>query len=106
MARSEAIETLLIAAGIRNFFLGVISTDDIRSFKPNPAVYSHFLRKTESSGSNAWLISSNPFDVIGAISAGMKAAWVQRSREAIFDPWGIEPTITVSSLVELHDKIG
>ena len=103
---AEAIETLLIAAGIRNFFLGVISTDDIRSFKPNPAVYSHFLRKSESSGSNAWLISSNPFDVIGAISAGMNAAWVQRSREAIFDPWGIEPTITVRSLVELHDKIG
>ena len=103
---ADAVETLLVTAGIRHFFLGVVSTDDLKSFKPNPAVYSHFLRKSESSGSNAWLISSNPFDVIGAISAGMKAAWVQRSKESLFDPWEIKPTITVKSLLELHEKIG
>ena len=92
-------------AGIRELFLGVVSVDDIKSFKPNPAVYSHFLRKSGSTGGESWLISSNPFDVIGAISAGMKSAWVRRSPEAIFDPWGIEPTITVSSLIELDGKI-
>ena len=102
---AEALEVLLNNAGIRDLFLGVVSVDDINSFKPNPAVYSHFLRKSESTGGNAWLISSNPFDVIGAISAGMQSAWVQRSPEAIFDPWGIEPTVTVSSLVELDKKI-
>ena len=102
---AEALEVLLNNAGIRDLFLGVVSVDDIKSFKPNPAVYSHFLRKSESTGGNAWLISSNPFDVIGAISAGMQSAWVQRSPDAIFDPWGIEPTVTVSSLVELDKKI-
>ena len=45
------------------------------------------------------------FDVIGAISAGMKSAWVRRSPEAVFDPWGIEPTITVRSLLELDTMI-
>jgi 2-haloacid dehalogenase len=102
---ADAVETLLIAAGIRDYFLGVVSVDDIKSFKPNPAVYSHFLRKSGAPGSSAWLISSNPFDVIGAISAGMRAAWVRRSQEAIFDPWGIEPTITVGSLGELSEQI-
>lgn len=102
---ADALEVLLGNAGIRDLFLGVISVDDIKSFKPNPAVYSHFLRKSASTGGNAWLISSNPFDVIGAISAGMKSAWVRRSPEAVFDPWGIEPTITVSSLIELEKKI-
>ena len=101
----EALEELLSHAGIRDLFLDVISVDDIKSFKPNPAVYSHFLRKSESSGGEAWLISSNPFDVIGSISAGMKSAWVRRSPEAVFDPWGIEPTVTVSSLVELDKSI-
>jgi 2-haloacid dehalogenase len=101
----DAIETLLVSAGIRDLFQGVVSVDDLKSFKPNPAVYSHFLRKSNSSGSNAWLISSNPFDVIGAISAGMKAAWVQRSKESIFDPWGIEPTITVEDLGKLNEKL-
>jgi 2-haloacid dehalogenase len=102
---TDALEMLLSNAGIRDLFLGVVSVDDIKSFKPNPAVYSHFLRQSKSTGGSAWLISSNPFDVIGAISAGMKSAWVRRSPDAVFDPWGIEPTITVSSLVELDCNI-
>ena len=102
---AEAIETLLVSAGIRDLFLGIVSVDDLKSFKPNPAVYSHCLRKSESSGSQAWMISSNPFDVIGAISAGMRAAWIRRSEEAIFDPWGIEPTIIAESILELYAKI-
>ncbi|PLX82552.1 MAG: haloacid dehalogenase type II [Desulfuromonas sp.] len=101
----EALEKLLNNAGVRDQFLGVVSVDDIKSFKPNPAVYSHFLRKSGSTGGEAWLISSNPFDVIGAISAGMKSAWVRRSPDAIFDPWGFEPTITVSSIIDLERSI-
>ena len=102
---ADALEVLLNNAGIRDLFLDVVSVDDIKSFKPNPAVYSHFLRQSKSTGGSAWLISSNPFDVIGAISAGMKSAWVQRSPDAVFDPWGIEPTITVKSLLDLDEKI-
>jgi len=36
----------------------------------------------------------------------MNAAWVKRSKNSIFDPWGIEPTLTVENLGELHGKIG
>jgi len=102
---ADTVEALLTKAGIRDFFLGVVSVDDLKSFKPNPAVYSYFLRRSGASGNSAWLISSNPFDVIGAISAGMKAAWGQRSPEEFFDPWGIEPTITVRSLFDLVEHI-
>ena len=99
---ADAVEALLKNAGIREFFAGIISCDDLKSFKPNPAVYSHFLRQSNASGDSAWLVSSNPFDVIGARSAGLHAAWVQRSSAAIFDPWGIEPTVTVKGLGDLH----
>ena len=34
------------------------------------------------------MISSNPFDVIGARSAGLQAVWVRRTAEAIYDPCG------------------
>ena len=102
---TETVEKLLITAGIRNFFLGIVSVDDLKSYKPNPAVYNYFLRKAGTSASNAWLISSNPFDVIGAVSAGMQSAWLKRSPDAIFDPWGIEPTIIIESLSELNAKI-
>jgi len=93
-----AVETLLEAAGIRNLFDGIVSTDDIQSFKPNPDVYHHLLQKTGSTANETWLISSNPFDVIGAINTNLNAAWVQRSKDTIFDPWGVEPTTTIETL--------
>ena len=102
---ADAVETLLDHAGIREYFIGVVSVDEVKSYKPNPGVYSHFLRRSGALGANTWLISSNPFDVIGAISFGMRAAWVKRSPEALFDPWGIEPTLTVNSLLDLAERV-
>ena len=82
-----------------------MSTDELKSFKPNPDVYHHFLKRSGVSANNAWLISNNSFDVIGTICSGMQAAWVKRSAEVIFDSWGIEPTLTVESLKQLHSQI-
>ncbi|GFO60404.1 haloacid dehalogenase [Geomonas silvestris] len=101
----EAVEKLLATAGIRDFFLDVVSVDEMKSFKPNPGVYCHFLRRAGSVGKEAWLVSSNPFDVLGADSAGLRTAWLQRSPEAIFDPWGSDPTVTITSLVELASAV-
>ena len=103
--KKEAVKKLLIHTGISEQFLGVVSVDDIKTFKPSPGAYAHFLREANTRGHEAWLISSNPFDVTGAISAGMKSAWVKRSQEAIFDPWEIQPTVTVNSLIELAEKL-
>lgn len=103
---ADAVETLLAAAGIREYFIDVVSTDEIRSFKPDPAVYAHFLERAGVAGDRAWMISSNPFDVIGAVSAGMHAAWVRRTPESVFDPWGIMPDLTVGDLLQLAEKLG
>ncbi|HSL39691.1 MAG TPA: haloacid dehalogenase type II [Desulforhopalus sp.] len=96
--RAEDVAALLAHAGISSYFVDVISTDEIKSFKPNPAVYAHFLRRAGATGGEAWLISGNPFDVIGAISAGMRGAWVKRTAAALFDPWEIAPTVTVDHI--------
>jgi len=101
----EAVEMLLTNAGIRSYFFGIVSVDAMKSFKPNPGVYSYFLRKAATHCGNAWLVSSNSFDVIGAISSGMRAVWVRRSPDALLDPWGIEPTITVNNLSNLTEQI-
>lgn len=100
-----AIEGLLKAANIRDYFLGVVSVDSLKTFKPNPEVYNHFLNESNAQKKEAWLISSNPFDVLGALSYGMLAAWVKRSENAVFDPWGLEPTATIKSLIELNNTI-
>ena len=102
---TEAVEEVLRASGLLERFEGVVSCDALATFKPNPDVYRYFMK--EAGGSNdAWLVSGNPFDVIGAVSAGMKSAWVKRSDRAVFDPWGVDPTVTVATLSELYEKVG
>ncbi|OQX32122.1 MAG: haloacid dehalogenase type II [Candidatus Sedimenticola endophacoides] len=102
---ATAVTRLLDHAGLGGYFEGIVSTDELCSFKPNPAVYSYFLRRAEATGDQAWLISSNPFDVIGAISAGMRGAWIRRSPDALFDPWEIEPSLTLEGLAPLAGAI-
>ena len=99
------VRKLLQTAGIDNFFTDIVSVDEIKSFKPDPAVYEHFLHRAKTTSSEAWLISSNPFDVIGAMAVGMRAVWVKRSDKALFDPWGVTPTVTITNLSELATAI-
>ncbi|EWH00285.1 haloacid dehalogenase [Halomonas sp. BC04] len=81
-----AVSTLLDQAGILDRFEAVISVDEVKRFKPDPAVYAHLRNRLEVAPGDTWLISSNPFDVIGARHAGLHAAWVRRSLDAPFDP--------------------
>lgn len=99
------VTKLLTNAGIAEHFEDVVSAEDIKTFKPNPAVYSHLLDKTGSSTSDTWLVSSNSFDVIGARSFGMHAAWIKRSETAIFDPWESQPTTIANDLLDLKTKL-
>ena len=103
--KPDDVRNLLKHACIDQYLEGVVSTDEIKSFNPNPAVYAHFLRQAGACGSEAWLVSGNPFDVTGAISAGMRGAWVKRAPQAVFDPWEIQPTITVGSILDLCDAL-
>jgi len=102
---ADAVEKLLVTAEIRDYFLGVISVDTLKTFKPNPAVYACFMREADCTADSTWLISGNPFDVIGARSAGMQAAWVKRDDDALFDPWGIEPSLVVTGIDQLAEGL-
>lgn len=102
---ADAIGGLLEHAGIDRYFEGVVSVDALRTFKPDPDVYHHFVEVANTGAENCWLVSSNGFDVIGAVSAGMKAAWLRRSDSVVLDPWDIAPTLVLDSLDQLAQKI-
>ncbi|MGB2742226.1 MAG: haloacid dehalogenase type II [Cognaticolwellia sp.] len=102
---ANTVDNLLSNAGIRQYFSDIISADEIKTFKPDPEIYNHLLARTESSAENTWLISSNPFDVIGAISSKINAAWIARTEKSVFDPWDITPNLIVKSLLDLNNKI-
>jgi 2-haloacid dehalogenase len=101
----ESIRKLLAGAGLLALMDGVVSVDEVGSFKPDPAVYKHFVQRAGALPNNTWLVSSNPFDVIGAAATGLRAAWIKRDVSAVFDPWGIEPDLVVPNLIEFASKL-
>ncbi|MCJ1356234.1 MAG: hypothetical protein MMC33_006228 [Icmadophila ericetorum] len=64
-------------------FSQLVTVGQVKKFKPHADVYFH-LAKTMGKGTSKeemgklWLVSGNPFDVVGARSVGMQAAWVDR----------------------------
>jgi 2-haloacid dehalogenase len=96
---------LLDRVGILSHLRDVISVDDVKTFKPDPEVYHYLIHRLGEKLDKTWLVSSNPFDVIGAKAAGLKAAWIKRKPDAVFDPWGIEPDLTVPDLEALAEKL-
>lgn len=97
---------LLAHAGLDDALDGIVSVHDVESFKPDPAVYEHFIEQTGASPDDTWLVSGNPFDVIGGHMAGWRTAWVRRNPAAQFDPWDIEPNAIVPDMRGLVDVIG
>lgn len=101
---ATAVIGLLDAAGIGDPLSEVVSADDVGTFKPDPVVYHHLLERAGTPGERTVMVSSNPFDVIGAKHAGLRAVWVRRSEDSVWDPWNVEPDATVDSLGELLDS--
>jgi len=99
------VRNMLSRAGLLSYFDIVISTDDIRAFKPSPAVYIYLARTLNRPLHETWLVSSNTWDVIGAKAAGLKAVWVKRNIDTVFDPWGIEPDLIIKDLSELSSRM-
>lgn len=92
-------------------FKDLIVVEDVSVFKPAPAVYEHLARKVGKEGQmgDMWLVSGNPFDVVGARSVGMQAAWVDRSgsgwTDRLVDGEAGGPTVIVKSLEEVLEAV-
>lgn len=95
---------LLERAGVLDSLEAVVSVDDLRTYKPDPEVYRYLARRLDRPPEETWLVSSNAWDVIGAKSAGLRAAWVRRRPDAVFDPSDIEPDLVVENLEQLAGK--
>jgi len=101
----DAVRGLLERAGVLARFSGIVSVDPIRTFKPDPAVYEYLAAQVHAEKEMVCLISSNPFDVIGAKACGLSTAWVQRDPKKVFDPWEFEADLHAHGLEELSAKL-
>ncbi len=88
-------------------FKDMVTVDFVRAFKPAPEVYRFLVQKVDRVGQEdkVWLVSGNPFDVVGARACGLQAAWVDRAGNGWQDKLGKEPTVIVKSLEEVADAV-
>jgi 2-haloacid dehalogenase len=98
------LTAIMNAANLHPYFKGFVSVDEVKVYKPSPAVYKHVANRLGRPINEVRLISSNPFDVIGAESAGMQATWVNRSN-GLFDTLAPMPQMVVKSLSELANLL-
>ena len=91
------LDALMDAADLRPYFDGYFSVDEVEVYKPSPIAYRRVAERLERPIGDVRLVSSNPFDDVGAEAAGMRAAWVDRSG-GLFDTLGPAPEMIVDLL--------
>lgn len=98
------LTAIMQAVQLNAYFQGFVSVDELRVYKPSPRVYQLVAQKLARPIEQVRLISSNPFDVIGARSAGMQVTWINRSG-GLFDTLGPIPEMVVETMVELAEAL-
>ena len=93
-----------------SIFQDLITVDDVKKYKPSRESYLHLAHKVGkqlAQMNEMWLISGNPFDIVGARGMGMNAIWVDRAGKGWQDAAvpEIQPTAIVHSLEHIVDEI-
>ncbi|KAK4160113.1 HAD-like domain-containing protein [Cladorrhinum sp. PSN259] len=120
----SSIETCIFSNGTVNMitestasfsssvFKNIVTVEDVKVFKPDRRTYEHLLKRygKEDRPEDVWLVSSNPFDVVGAVAAGLKATWVDRTGKGWVDQLGdaigdVRPTVVVQGVKEAVQAI-
>ena len=87
--------------GIADLFQGHINASTAGAAKPDARIFAHLLRAAGVRPAQVVHVGDDPLaDVVGAMSAGLRAVWLNRDGR----PWPVElapPPRTVSTLAEL-----
>jgi 2-haloacid dehalogenase len=74
------LDAAVHAAGIAELLDAVLSVDSVRQYKPRPEVYALVTAAMIVRPDDVVFVSSNRWDVMGAVSFGFKGVWVNRAR--------------------------
>jgi 2-haloacid dehalogenase len=91
----------------------VVLVEPVKRFKPDPQVYSHLCEQVgkgeKGQKKDVWLVSGNPFDVVGANAVGLRTCWVDRGGKGwvddLVDGEAGRPTIIVKGVDEVVPKV-
>jgi 2-haloacid dehalogenase len=94
------LDAVVDHAGLSKSFSALLSVDQVKTYKPSPAVYQLAVDKTGLEKGAIGFVSSNSWDVAGAGSFGFQTFCINRAG-AIPDQLGVAPSAVLTSLSEL-----
>ena len=74
----QKLTAALKHAEIGELFNGVYSTEQIKAYKPSPAVYEYVEEQLALPRGKICFVSSNSWDIAGAVSYGFYSVWINR----------------------------
>ncbi len=86
--------------GLESYFSGIISVDQVKTYKPSPKVYQLGSQTLGLQAGEILFVSSNAWDAAGAKAFGYKVCWCNRSRRPM-DHLGFAPDLVVTSLDQI-----
>jgi 2-haloacid dehalogenase len=98
----DLLDSMIESAGIAEHLAGVVSADEVESYKPHPAIYRHAAARAGTPAGEIAHVTAGWFDALGAANAGMRGVWVNRKDRAQepFHP-DLAPDAEVASLADL-----
>jgi len=101
----QMLARLLAATGLAQYFQALLSVDEVRTYKPDPAVYVLAKRTLGIRRADLLFVSSNFWDVAGAHAFGLRVCWVNRGG-AQPDQLAVQPDHLLTSLSDLPELAG
>jgi len=90
--------------GMESYFTGIISVDQVKTYKPSPKVYQLGPDMLHLPAEEILFVSSNAWDAAGAKAFGYRVCWCNRSGQPM-DQFGFAPDVTISSLEKLPNIV-
>ena len=100
----DMIGPLVKNRGLAATFDAVLSVDELKIYKPAPAVYALAVNKLQTPKEEIGFVSSNCWDALGAKSFGFTAYWINRSGAPV-DRMGMDLDSVISSLTDLNERL-
>ena len=89
-------------AGFAGRFQHVLSVDEVRIYKPSPAVYQLAETHLGIPRGQIGFVSSNCWDIAGAKAFGLQTYWLNRQNAPV-DVLGVEPDCVIRTATELAE---
>lgn len=100
----EMLRSAVASAGIGDLLDEIISVDDVKVFKPSPRVYALASERLRIPAADIGFVSSNGWDIAGAVSAGLTAFWIQRAAAEPPEELGYHAAHVVHTITDLVER--